>query len=67
MKRKATEDTDSHLTKRPAPYRENGDTSSEIMTQAAEALGKWFQGFDDDTNKWRKQAGLDGWGTIGRG
>lgn len=29
--------------------------------QATRALGKWFGSFDDETSRWRKQAGLEGW------
>jgi chromatin structure-remodeling complex subunit RSC1/2 len=33
----------------------------EIVAQASDAMAKWLEKYDDDTQKWTDQAGLEGW------
>lgn len=40
---------------------QNEQVREETMLQAAGALGKWFQRFDQDTAQFTKIAGLEGW------
>lgn len=40
---------------------EEMDSAGAIASQTMSAMGKWFQRFDQDTDQWRKEAGLEGW------
>ena len=69
LKRKAR---DTQSLKRPRPKASAEDSHGEAPTdgamhQAAEALGKWFQAFESETNKWQKDTGLEGWRGSVRG
>ncbi|KAL6852846.1 hypothetical protein ACO1O0_007394 [Amphichorda felina] len=35
-----------------------------IISQASEAMENWFRNFDEDTVRWQKEAGLEGWGQV---
>lgn len=43
---------------------QSSDLGSSIVSQAAEAMEKWFQTFDRDTAEWKSESGLDGWRGI---
>jgi chromatin structure-remodeling complex subunit RSC1/2 len=38
-----------------------GDMTGSVAVQAAEAVEKWFETFDQDSERWIKEAGLEGW------
>lgn len=37
------------------------DTVGTVTSQAADAMDKWFDHFNHDTQRWTRDAGLDGW------
>jgi chromatin structure-remodeling complex subunit RSC1/2 len=38
------------------------EAKEEIVAQASDAMSKWLEDLDKDTQKWKKDAGLEGWG-----
>lgn len=45
---------------------EERNSQTEAAFQATESMGKWLHNFDDDTKRWTKEAGLEGWQSTGR-
>lgn len=39
----------------------NGETAKAVTSQALDAMDTWFQQFEQDTQRWTKDAGLEGW------
>ncbi|CAM1503735.1 Fc.00g013260.m01.CDS01 [Cosmosporella sp. VM-42] len=37
------------------------DVKEDMVSQATNAMAKWIQHFDEDTERWKKEAGLEGW------
>lgn len=37
-------------------------TKEDVVSQASDAMAKWLEHFDEDTEKWTKETGLGGWG-----
>ena len=35
-----------------------------IISQASGAMENWFRNFDEDTARWQKEAGLEGWSQV---
>ncbi|KAF7563758.1 hypothetical protein G7046_g372 [Stylonectria norvegica] len=38
----------------------------EMASQATTAMASWLQHFDEDTERWKKQAGLEGWREVSK-
>jgi chromatin structure-remodeling complex subunit RSC1/2 len=36
----------------------------EIVAQASDAMAKWLEQYDDDTQRWKSQTGLEGWREV---
>ena len=40
------------------------ETKEEIAAQASDAMAKWLQQYDEDTQRWNKETGLEGWREV---
>jgi chromatin structure-remodeling complex subunit RSC1/2 len=60
-KRKERDETGAQaLSKKPAADAQDSAANG-FVAQAIDAMDQWFQHFDQDTQKWEKETGLEGW------
>lgn len=67
-KRKQRDENDADESqKRVETELEKGKPSKEdIVAQATTAMSRWFHQLDEDTQRWTKEAGLEGWKQVER-
>lgn len=65
-KRKLRDEEERRGLHRKSPSRETGTSglAGSIMSQATEAMEKWFRNVDEDTARWQKDVGLEGWNGV---
>ncbi|KAI9150172.1 Chromatin structure-remodeling complex subunit RSC1 [Paramyrothecium foliicola] len=61
-KRKERDEKDGEATSKRSNGDNHGNAAARaVVSQAVEAMDQWFQHFDQDTQRWEKDAGLEGW------